>query len=406
MQISRRNLLAAGVAAGLTGRAAAAPPPRRLVLVIAHGGWDTTYALDPKPDNPLVDIPAGQQATYGSLDIWLADTAPSVATFFDNWSDRCAVVRGIQLGAIDHTDCLRKMLTGTRDRFAPDLGALTGHALGSSRPIPYLMLGDRGFSGPLAASVGRVGANAQLRRLTDPALAHPPPAGVLDHQFHPDFLDSAAIERYLAATTARLRPGRTAADALRLDEADTARSRAAILRSKSWLANVGDLFTLAGQAEVAAAALAEDLAWAVSIEAGVDFDTHALNNQQGELHDTLFAGLDALATALDSSGLLADTVVAVISEMTRTPLLNGLQGKDHWPHATALLFGAGIAPGAYGGTDDQLGGVAVDLATGRADPAGVSLLPEHFAAGLLAHVGVAAADGLGEVPTLGGFGSS
>lgn len=404
MSLTRRTLLSSGLAAGLAGRAQATPAPRRLVLVIAHGGWDTPYALDPKPDNPLVDIPAGSLARYGDLDVWNADGAPSVAAFFDRWADRCAVVRGIQLGAIDHTDCLRKMITGTRDRTAPDLGAIAGHTAGSDRPIPYLLLGERGFSGPLAASVGRVGANAQIRGLTDPLQAPPPPLGTPDRQFRPNAADLSRINVYLDATNARLSPTRAAADQTRLDEADLARGRAAILRSKAWLADVGDLFTLAGQAEVAAEALAQDLCWSVSMEGGVDFDTHALNGQQAELHETLFAGLDVLAAALEARGLLDDTVVAVISEMTRTPMLNGFNGKDHWPHATALLFGAGINPGALGGTDDQLGGVPVDLASGKADPGGVRLLPEHFAAGLLEHVGVAAGDWIETDGTLRGFG--
>ena len=36
----------------------AARPPRRLALVFASGGWDTTYAIDPK-EPTQADIPAG-----------------------------------------------------------------------------------------------------------------------------------------------------------------------------------------------------------------------------------------------------------------------------------------------------------------------------------------------------------
>ena len=51
---STRNLFAAPRSTARSTR-----PRRRLVLVMAQGGWDTTYALDPKLQSAQVDVPQG-----------------------------------------------------------------------------------------------------------------------------------------------------------------------------------------------------------------------------------------------------------------------------------------------------------------------------------------------------------
>ena len=86
--------------------------------------------------------------------------------------------------------------------------------------------------------------------------------------------------------------------------------------------------------------------------------------------------------------LLDETVVAVMSEMGRTPLLNEGEGKDHWPITSALVFGAGVRGGTLcGGTDEGLLPLNTDLATGRPGM-GQVIYPENFNAGLLELVGV------------------
>lgn len=71
----------------------------------------------------------------------------------------------------------------------------------------------------------------------------------------------------------------------------------------------------------------------------------------------LLPGFDrALAGLLDDLAerhMLDETLVVVLSEMGRTPRVNGRAGRDHWVGAyNALFAGAGIAGGAvYGGSD-------------------------------------------------------
>ena len=87
------------------------------------------------------------------------------------------------------------------------------------------------------------------------------------------------------------------------------------------------------------------------------WDTH--KNNFKILRDNKLPGFDqtysALMEDLESRGLLDETLVVVMSEMGRTPKVNGNAGRDHWTHCYSAIFaGAGIRGGtAYGSSDAQ-----------------------------------------------------
>lgn len=92
----------------------------------------------------------------------------------------------------------------------------------------------------------------------------------------------------------------------------------------------------------------------------VDFDawdTHT--NNFNILKDNKLPGLDqtysALLEDLEARGLLDETLVVVMSEMGRTPRINGSGGRDHWTYCySVLMAGAGIRGGTvYGESDAQ-----------------------------------------------------
>ena len=144
-------------------------------MVLAQGGWDTTYALDPKVQSATVDVPAGAMQTFGDLDVFTDASRPNVTRFFTKYADA-------------HRDRARHL---GRERRAPRVPEAHGdrHAqrdatptwARSSRtttattlPLPYLILGDTAFTGPYAVSAGRVGATNQIIALLDPAQAYRP----------------------------------------------------------------------------------------------------------------------------------------------------------------------------------------------------------------------------------------
>lgn len=75
--------------------------------------------------------------------------------------------------------------------------------------------------------------------------------------------------------------------------------------------------------------------------------------------------------------------MVVLSEMGRTPLKNGGDGRDHWPYTSALLLGAGVrGDQVVSGFDDGYFGAGYDAATGA--PGEAPLSTEHLGATLLA----------------------
>jgi hypothetical protein len=92
----------------------------------------------------------------------------------------------------------------------------------------------------------------------------------------------------------------------------------------------------------------------------VDFDawdTHTRNFHI--LRDNKLPWFDLTYTALlgdlADRGLLDETLVVVMSEMGRTPKINGNAGRDHWTYCySVMLAGAGIRGGSvYGASDAQ-----------------------------------------------------
>jgi hypothetical protein len=70
----------------------------------------------------------------------------------------------------------------------------------------------------------------------------------------------------------------------------------------------------------------------------------------------------ALILDLEQRGLLAETVVAVLSEFGRTPQLNPRGGRDHYPNAwTNFLCGGNICGGQVIGSTDKLGAAPHDF---------------------------------------------
>jgi hypothetical protein len=66
--------------------------------------------------------------------------------------------------------------------------------------------------------------------------------------------------------------------------------------------------------------------------------------------------LPTLLEDLDQRGLLDTTLVVWVGEFGRSPRINKLAGRDHWPQCyTALLAGGGIKRGHVHGTSDKFG---------------------------------------------------
>lgn len=100
------------------------------------------------------------------------------------------------------------------------------------------------------------------------------------------------------------------------------------------------------------------------------WDTHTRNH--AILKENKLPGLDqtfsALMEDLDSRGLLDETLIVVMSEMGRTPKINGNAGRDHWTFCYSVMFaGAGIRGGTVHGASDAQAAYVKDLPVSTGD---------------------------------------
>ncbi len=87
------------------------------------------------------------------------------------------------------------------------------------------------------------------------------------------------------------------------------------------------------------------------------WDTHA-NNFEGQATQVkiLDAAYASLIRDLKRHGLLESTIVICGGEFGRTPKINNVGGRDHWPHAFSMLVaGGGFAGGRVIGATDPEG---------------------------------------------------
>jgi len=187
------------------------------------------------------------------------------------------------------------------------------------------------------------------------------------------------VDRYLLRRArARALADRGAADQALAADVARGLEKTADLKDLQYSIRFNTGRALEDQALVAVQALSQGVSRCVTLSFSgntqvLGWDTHANNDaQQTELFEGLFNGLAQLMELLrqtpgETEATLADeTIVVVLSEMGRTPALNGLNGKDHWPYTSALLIGPGITGGrVVGELDDLYYGKNVDPASGE-----------------------------------------
>lgn len=114
------------------------------------------------------------------------------------------------------------------------------------------------------------------------------------------------------------------------------------------------------------------------------WDSHANNHgTHAQLLQILDPAFAALIQDLRERELLDRTVVLCGGEFGRTPRINPLDGRDHWPHGFSMaLAGGGLRGGQVIGETDPEGGKHV------ADPRGVA----DIHATVLSALGIGPAD--------------
>ncbi len=394
---SRRQLfgLTAAATAALTlprrARAATAAN-RKFIFVYAQGGWDPTRVFADGFDHDGVDMElSAERASAGGIAYVDHADRPSVRAFFEAHHARAVVLNGVMVRSIAHEICTMISMTGTSSGVAPDWPAVIASRQGASLILPHLVLGGPSFPGDLGVGVARTGSNGQLEALLSGESLELNDL-VLRALRRPS---QQRVDQFVAGrAAARAGAAHNAAEARLTGDFQSAVEHMQALKDLQYEMDFSTSGDLESQLPVAIDALTRGVSRCVTLSGGTagTWDTHAANDDlQSPLWESLFAGLLQLqarleATEGDDGGTLADqTTVVVLSEMGRTPALNGFSGKDHWPFTSVLLFGDGLAGDrTVGSWDENWYGRPVDPASAEVDEAGQTLSAEAVGATLLA----------------------
>jgi uncharacterized protein (DUF1501 family) len=392
---SRRSLLhaLAGVGAGVALRptvgAAASDAGLRFLFVFARGGWDTTRVFSPMGWAPRVQTEAeAEEVEHGDM-AWVDHPdRPAVRGFFREFGSKLAVLDGMLVRSVNHRICERLVQAGSARSEAPDWASILGSAASADHALPNLVLDGPSNPGWLHRATSIVGKSGQLQGLLD-GEAFERGDIALDPRFRPTPLAGARMDALLLSAAEAWRAAEPDPAWARMADAQVdALQRAARLREDAASVSFAAT-TMEQQLDTAVDILARGVARCVGVNKG-GFDTHADTTSQSGLINDLFVGLDRVARRLESTPgrrrrtMAEETVVVVLSEMGRTPYLNGIGGKDHWPYTAAMLWGPGVRGGVrLGGYDDFLSGQPLDLVSGEVRPDGTVLTPAHLGATLL-----------------------
>lgn len=433
--ISRRSLLRLGAGGlGTLGalrafdvHGAMVPPPRpqarasaqRCIYIFLCGGPSQLDLWDPKPDAPDTIRGPFRPIDTSVPGIRFTELIPRVAAH----ADKLAVVRSMHHGSTDHNLGIAHTLLGRpaaspRDVFVargdhPALGAILHKLRGECGVLPPWVILPRPFttlSPPhKGQSAGFLGAAYDPVVLNEPKIDSLAPKELrLDALDWPEGVDAdrlGARRRLLDgsesdAAIVEERHARWQTDAAKaLDMISGPTCRRAFdlsqepdrVRDRYGRNEYGQSFLLARRL-VEAGIRMVNVFWTYFDKAGCQFnlwDNHGVmtdvcgvggvrTGRQMITHEYCTPSFDrsfsALLEDLDQRGLLDDTLVVVAGDFGRTPKINNMDGRDHWPFCyTQLLAGGGVRGGQVYGASDRIAAYVKD------NP----VTPEDFAATIL-----------------------
>lgn len=355
------GLGAVGLGGGLTTLARALSQPattadhRAVILLWLDGGPSQLETFDPHPGTAIA---GGTGAIDTSVPgIQLAAGLGRLAEQMQHIS----LVRSLVSKEGDHERATYYVKNGYRldpSVTHPSLGAtlcdqLPGQGMEIPRHISIL-------PGRWPARGGFLGASLDAFKIGDPQGRLPDVTPLVSPQrAEQRFADLAVVNGGFAAGravqaeqtrhTQTMAEARTMMGSAQLEAFDIGQEPGAVRES------YGD--TAFGRGCLAARRLVEVGARCVEVTLG-GWDTHVDNHQNTRpLVETLDRALAALVGDLHQRELLSQTVVLCGGEFGRTPRINGLEGRDHWPHGFSFaVAGGGLRGGQVVGSTDPEGG--------------------------------------------------
>jgi Protein of unknown function (DUF1501) len=377
--ISLPGLLRMQAAAAETGKGATRA--KSCILIWLDGGPSHLDMFDLKPEAPSEVRSQFKPIATAVSGVQICEHLPRTAAMMNE----VALIRSLTHELGNHDTGSRFLLTGHRPTPAleyPSIGSLVAHAAGTGETMPpYVAIPHDGVGGDSsAARAGYLpGAFAAFSTGRDPARVDglQLPEGV---SFERSVKRRAMLEKMDAISRqVDNGPGSANRDAFyeqawRLLSSPEAKNafdisrESAKTRERYGPAKVGEGCLLARRLVEAGSR------FVTVVDSGWDMHQQIFR----ELPDSRFPGsgklpaLDraysALLSDLRERGLLESTLVVLMGEFGRTPKLNALGGRDHWPRAgSVLMAGGGVRGGQVIGATNGFGEFPVDRPVGPPD---------------------------------------
>ena len=344
------------------------------IFLFIVGGMPHQDMWDLKPDAPAEIRGDFQNISTSVPGIQISDVLPGCAKVID----RMAILRSMTHGDSDHGRGFHVMMSGK----VPGAGDFNGNQNNNQHPCIGSMVSSIGRPGVLPPYISvpnflNSGGPSFLGPAHGPFVIDADPAS-------PEF-SVRDIALPTAVTTER---GRMRQEALRqinalessvenaaqVQSLDTFYQKAFGLMASKAAREAFDIdkepaavrdrygMTSIGQCSLLARRMVEAGCRFVAVENG-HWDTHRKNTYS--LRELLCPAFDqaipALMDDLEDRGLLEKTLVVVTTEFGRTPRINTLAGRDHWPNAFSILMaGGGIRGGQLIGATDKQGAEVTD----------------------------------------------
>lgn len=342
-------------------------PAQSLILLWLAGGPSQLETFDPHPGR---SIAAGTGAIDTSLrGVQLAAGLEQLAEQMHS----AALVRNLVSKEGDHQRGTYLVKTGYRPDPSvvhPSIGAICCHQLpvGKTEIPRHVSI----LSSQWPGRGGLLGNQYDAFQTGDPKLKVPDIAAAVEaSRFAGRLADQRVVDAAFAAGRSRqveatlhatlVERARRMMTSEQLAAFDVMQEPAAVR------ASYGD--TPFGRGCLAARRLIEVGVRCVEVTLG-GWDSHANNHEiHAERVATLDPAIAGLLADLRSRGLLERTIVMCGGEFGRTPQLNRLEGRDHWPHGFSMLLAGGRIRHGYvrGETDPDGKRLSLEQGTSIAD---------------------------------------
>src|SRR6056297_163943 len=324
--------------------------PKSVIMLWMEGAPSQLETFDPHPGTKIGGD--AKAIATSNKDLLISDLLPQVA----EQMHRAALVRSVTGKEGDHLRAVYNVKTGYRPNPSlvhPSIGSVLCHQSNVGAEIPrHISI----LPGGSPARGGYLGPTYDAFKVYDPNTSVPDVSRrvvvprfnrriedlleVVEGEFARGRLPDLERNRTLHATATRA--ALTMMDSTQLTAFDVSQE------SQTLVDAFGD--TSFGRGCLAAARLIEVGVRCVEVTLG-GWDSHVNNHSlQASACETLDPALAMLLQSLADRDLLETTLVVCGGEFGRTPNINPVGGRDHWPHGfSTLLAGCGVRPGAVFG---------------------------------------------------------